>query len=99
MFAYVYVAFVLCLKLFCCSKCVVLVLMIKSNLSLYLMYYAEACNEFAGLISASLRADITALFKEMLQRWRAVGNTGSDFTSPRFEPQTSCSRDERVTCL
>ena len=33
---------------------------------------------------------------EMLQRWRAVGNTVSDLTGPRFKPQT-CSRDECVT--
>ena len=32
----------------------------------------------------------------MSQRWRAVGNTVSDLTGPRFEPQTSCSRDKRV---
>ena len=33
----------------------------------------------------------------MLQQRRAVGNTVSDLTGPRFEPQTSCSKDERVT--
>ena len=33
----------------------------------------------------------------MLQRWRAVGNTVSDLTGPRFEPRTSRSKDERVT--
>ena len=33
----------------------------------------------------------------MSQRRRAVGNTVSDLTGPRFEPQTSRSRDERVT--
>ena len=33
----------------------------------------------------------------MSQRWRAVGNTVSDLTGPRFKPQTSRSRDERVT--
>ena len=33
----------------------------------------------------------------MSQWWRAVGNTVSDLTGPRFEPQTSRSRDERVT--
>ena len=33
----------------------------------------------------------------MLQRWRAVGNTASDLTGLRFEPQTSRSRDERFT--
>ena len=39
-----------------------------------------------------------APLKEMFQRWRAVGNTESDLTgpSPRFEPQTSRSRGERV---
>ena len=39
----------------------------------------------------------TASFEEMSQRWRVVGNTVSDLTGPRFEPQTSRSRDERVT--
>ena len=39
----------------------------------------------------------TAPFEEMLQRWRDVGNTLSDLTGPRFEPQTSHSRDKRVT--
>ena len=33
----------------------------------------------------------------MSQRWQAVGNTVSDLTGPRFEPQTFHSRDERVT--
>ena len=69
----------------------------KSNLSLYSLDYAEACNEFAGPISASLRPGDTAPFEEMLQRWRGVGNTVSNLTNPRFEPQTSRSRDKRVT--
>ena len=42
-------------------------------------------------------ASNTAPFEEMSQRWRAVGNTVSDLTGPRFERQTSRSRDERVT--
>ena len=33
----------------------------------------------------------------MSQWWQAVGNTVSDLTNPRFELQTSLSRDERVT--
>ena len=33
----------------------------------------------------------------MSQRWRAVGNDESDLTGPRFERQTSRSKDERVT--
>ena len=32
----------------------------------------------------------------MLQRWRAVGNSVSDLTDPRFESQTSRSRNKRV---
>ena len=27
----------------------------------------------------------------------AIGDTVTDLTGPRFEPQTSCSRDEHVT--
>ena len=69
----------------------------QSNLSLYLLDYAKACNKLAGPISASLRPGNTAPFEVISQRWRAVGNTVSDFTGPRFEPQTSRSRDERVT--
>ena len=69
----------------------------KIKSSLYSLDYAEACNELAGPISASLRQGNTAPFEEMSQRWRAVGNTVSDLTGPKFEPQTSRSRDERVT--
>ena len=65
--------------------------------SLYLLNYAEACNEFPGPISVSLRPGNTALFEEMSQRWRVVGNTVFDLTGPRFEPQISRSRDEGVT--
>ena len=75
----------------------IIISQIKSNLSLYSLYYAEACNEFAGPISASLRLSNTAPFEEMLQRWQTVGNTVFDLTGPRFKPQTSRSRDERVT--
>ena len=39
----------------------------------------------------------TAPFEEMLQQWLVVGNNVSDFTSLRFEPQTSHPRDEQVT--
>ena len=55
------------------------------------------CNELAGHFSASLRCGNTASFKEMSQRWRAVGSTVSDLTGPRFKPLTSRSRDELVT--
>ena len=79
------------------SRCSTIFIKSKSNLSLYSLDYAEACNELAGPISASLRPGNTAPFEEMSQRWRAVGNTVSDLTGPRFEPQTSRSRDKRVT--
>ena len=72
-------------------------LVYQSNLSLYSLYYAKACNELARAISASLRLDNTASFEEMSQRWWAVGNTVSDLTGPRFESQTFHSRDEHVT--
>ena len=49
-------------------------------------YYAEACNKFAVIISASLRSGNTAPFEEMLQQWRAIGNTLSDLTGRRFKP-------------
>ena len=35
----------------------------------------------------------------MSQRWRAVGNTVSNLTGPRFEPQTYRSKDERVNIM
>ena len=62
-----------------------------------MLYYAQACYELAGPISASLRPGNTAPFEEMSQQWRAISNTLSDLTGPRYEPQTFRSRDERVT--
>ena len=67
------------------------------NLSLYSLYHAEACNELAAPIYASLRLRYAVSFEEMSQRWRVFGNSVSDLTSQRFEPQTSRSREERVT--
>ena len=74
---------------------------IKSNLSLYSVYYAEACNEFAGPISASLRRGNTAPFEEMLQRWRAVGNSVSDWPALDLNlvppaPQTNALRLDQL---
>ena len=69
---------------------------IKLNFLLYSLYYAEECNKLAGLVSASLRAGSTGLFEEISQRWQAIGSNVLDLTDPRFEPQTSRSRDERV---
>ena len=61
------------------------------------MHYAEACNEFAVPISASLRQGNAVFLEEMLLRWRAVENTVFDLIGLRFKSQTSCSIDERVT--
>ena len=47
----------------------------KSNFLLFSLYYAKACNEFVGPISASLSPGNTASFEEISQRWRTVGNT------------------------
>ena len=62
-----------------------------------MLYYAQACNEFAGPISSFLRMSNTAPFEEMLQLSLAVSNTVSDLTYPIFESQTYRSLDERVT--
>ena len=70
---------------------------ILQNVSLFSRCWAEAYNEFAGPISASLCLGNTAPFKEMSQRLRAVGNTVSDLNSSRLEPKTSRSRGESVT--
>ena len=43
-------------------------------------------NEFVELMFSSLRFGNTAPFEKMLLRWRAVGNTVSDLSGPRFEP-------------
>ena len=68
----------------------------KSNVSLYLLYCTEECNELQRP-KASLHLGDTASFEEMSQRWRAVGNTVSYLTDPSLEPQSYRSRDERVT--
>ena len=60
---------------------------IKSNLSLYSLNTPKRVTSLRGPISASLRPGNTAPFEEMSQRWRAVGNTVSDLTGPRFEPR------------
>ena len=53
------------------------------SLRTYLRVIAPACN--------------TAHFKEISQRWRAVDNTVSNLTGPRFEPQTYSFNKEHVT--
>ena len=85
-----------------CTRCVlpntacIIQDLIKSNLSLYSLYYTKACNKYAGPISASLRPSNTVHFGERLERWRTVGNNVSDLTGLRFESLPSSSTDERV---
>ena len=69
----------------------------ESNLSLYSLYYTETCNEFVGSISMSLRQGNTARFRRYVATVASRGNTVSAYTGPRFEPQTSRSREECVT--
>ena len=49
---------------------VIIVIGIKSNLLLYSLYYAEACNELAGSISAQLRLPETQLFSKKCRSGR-----------------------------
>ena len=72
-------------------------MIIKSITQIFRYTRAEACNEFAGPITLSLHPGNTVPFEEMSHRWRAIGNAVSDLTGPRFEPQTTRSREERVT--
>ena len=64
-------------------------ILIKSNLSVYSLYYAEACNESAEPISASLRQGDTAFFEKMSQRWGAVGKTVSNLNLRPPNPETN----------
>ena len=73
-------------------------LKIKSSLSLYSLYYAEACNEFAEPISLRRHCgQATQLLSNKCCSGDEPLATLSDLTNPRFEPQTSRSRDEHVT--
>ena len=67
----------------------------KSIPSSHLLYYAEACNEFAGPISASLRLLATQLFSKKYR------SGGEPLTTLRpiwpARDSTSRPRDERVT--
>ena len=69
---------------------------IQKNLSLYLLYYAEVCNELEGLSSASLHPSNTAPSEEMSQRRWVVDSIVSNLTGLTFQHQTSCSREQRV---
>ena len=63
-------------------------LQIKSSLFLLCSITLKRVTSWRRIV-APLCPGNTAHFEEMLQRWRAVGNTVSDSTSPRFESHTS----------
>ena len=50
--------------------CLTIIYLIESSLFWYTLYYAEACNEFAGPINVSLRPGNKDPFKEVLQHRR-----------------------------
>ena len=62
---------------------------IKTNVT----YYFTSCN------TSKRVPGNTALLVKTSQRWRAVGNTLSDQTGPRFEPQTSRSIETNQSTL
>ena len=64
----------------------------SGSLSSHSLFYAEECTEFAG----PSPHHCAWAFEELFAAVASLGNTVSDWTSRRFEPQTSCSRDERA---
>ena len=74
----------------------------QTNLSLFFHHIVLAVlrRSVKRVCGAHLRgtapAGNTAPVEEMSQRWRAVSNTASDLTGPRFEPQIFRSKTERA---
>ena len=68
-----------------------------SNLLLYSLYFAEACNEFMGPISVSLRLRATPLLSKKCCSGGGPLTTLFDLTGLRFEHQTSRSKNEHLT--
>ena len=67
-------------------------------LSLYSQNYAETCNNFFGSFSASLRLRATQLLsKKCRSRGEPLATLCLVWDGLRFEPQTSSSKNERVT--
>ena len=64
---------------------------------LYSLDHAQACNEFAWSIAATLRLGKTRPFEEKSQRWRPVGNSVLDLTDPRFKSQTFRTQVAHIT--
>ena len=69
---------------------------IKSNVLLYSLCNAEACNELADPSPRHCARTTQLLSKNYRRGWRAVGNSVFDLTNPRFELQTSRSIDKRA---
>ena len=70
---------------------------IKSKLSLYSLYYAETCIEFAGPIPASLRLGTTQILsKKRHSGGEPLATLCLIRLALRFEPRALRSRDERI---
>ena len=72
-------------------------LVFKSNLLLFSLCYAEACTSLRGSSPRYCTRTTQLLPLKKCHRGDELGNTVSDLTGTRFEPQTFCSRDKRVT--
>ena len=72
-------------------------ILIKIDILLYSLNYAEACNEFEGPIFELLQSGNAASLEESIaavaSRWQRYVR----FNRPRFELQVSRSRGERAT--
>ena len=66
----------------------------SKNSSLYQLYYAQTCNEFARPFATTLRLGNTVPFKEKSQPWCAIGKSVFDLTGPGFESLTSRTKTE-----
>ena len=61
----------------------------KKIKSLYSLYYAQTCNEFAWSVTATMHLGNTAPFEEKSQRWRVVGNSVFDLNPWPPAPELS----------
>ena len=72
-------------------------ILIKLNILLYSLNYAEACNEFEGPIFELLQLGYTSPFEENVAAGASRWQHYVQFDRSRFELQASRSRDEHAT--
>ena len=61
------------------------------------LYYAVACKELAGPISATLRLGSSVFNEEQLHLWRANSNFVFDLADPRIESKSPAPRAAALT--